>query len=222
MKIRRFLTSYGIKVENDRVTTMKNGHKLTTARAVFVRGNEITEGFGDQATQLDGMTRSLSLVNVDQLAAKNINVYSILNSVPGWWGEVSYQRDSAQFDPGKDNGTAPDHPLFRPIPLSVAVVRGKQNSDKTRHLTSKMIVVGNTKFLKPNNMREELTHFMISSINWLAGREDLVGNIGQKPALNQKITIPEKQKSQINFTIIAILPALASIIGLIVWFNRRS
>ena len=222
VKIRRFLTSYGIKVENDRVTTMKNGHKLTTARAVFVRGNEITEGFGDQATQLDGMTRSLSLVNVDQLAAKNINVYSILNSVPGWWGEVSYQRDSAQFDPGKDNGTAPDHPLFRPIPLSVAVVRGKQNSDKTRHLTSKMIVVGNTKFLKPNNMREELTHFMISSINWLAGREDLVGNIGQKPALNQKITIPEKQKSQINFTIIAILPALASIIGLIVWFNRRS
>jgi len=222
VKIRRFLTSYGIKVENDRVTTMKNGHKLTTARAVFVRGNEITGGFGDQATQLDGMTRSLSLVNVDQLAAKNINVYSILNSVPGWWGEVSYQRDSAQFDPGKDNGTAPDHPLFRPIPLSVAVVRGKQNSDKTRHLTSKMIVVGNTKFLKPNNMREELTHFMISSINWLAGREDLVGNIGQKPAFNQKITIPEKQKSQINFTIIAILPALASIIGLIVWFNRRS
>lgn len=222
VKIRRFLASYGIKVENDQVTTMKNGRKLTTARAIFVRGNDITKGFGDQATQLDGVTRSLTLVNLDQLGSRNINVYSILNSAPGWWGEVSYQKDQAQFDPNKDNGTDPNSPIHRPVPIACAVVRGKENLDKTKHLTSRMIVVGNTQFLKPNNMREELTHFTISSINWLAGREDLVGNIGQKPAQNQKITIPEEQKSNINITILAILPSITALIGLIVWFNRRS
>jgi len=222
IKMRRFLASYGIKVENDQVTTMKNGRKLSTARAIFVRGNEITKGFGDQATQLDGVTRSLTLVNVDQLGSRNINVYSILNSAPGWWGEVSYDKEKAQFDPGKDNGTDPNSPIHRPVPIACAVVRGKQNIETTKHLTSKMIVVGNTQFLKPNNMREELTHFTISSINWLAGREDLVGTIGQKPAQNQKITIPEEQKSKINFTVIAVLPCISALIGLIVWFNRRS
>ena len=222
IKMRRFLASYGIKVENDQVTTMKNGRKLSTARAIFVRGNEITKGFGDQATQLDGVTRSLTLVNVDQLESRNISVYSILNSAPGWWGEVSYDKEKAQFDPGKDNGTDPNSPIHRPVPIACAVVRGRQNIETTKHLTSKMIVVGNTQFLKPNNMREELTHFTISSINWLAGREDLVGKIGQKPAQNQKITIPEEQKSKINFTVIAILPCISALIGLIVWFNRRS
>jgi len=201
---------------------MKNGRKLTKARGIFVRGNEITKGFGDQATQLDGMTRSLSLVNVDQLATKNINVYSILNSAPGWWGETEFQKDKVQFDPSKDNGSAPDSPIFRPVSMSIAVVRGKLNLDRTKHLTSRMIVMGNTKFLRPNNMRGELTHFMVSSINWLVGREDLVGSIGQKPVQNQKITIPEKQKSQINISILVILPFIASIIAFIVWFNRRS
>ncbi|MGJ8657518.1 MAG: hypothetical protein ACSHX6_13800 [Akkermansiaceae bacterium] len=222
VKIRRFLASYGIMVENDRVTSMNNGRKFTTARGIFVRGNEITKGFGDQATQLDGMTRSLSLVNVDQLATKNINVYSILNSAPGWWGEASYQKDKAQFDPGIDNGSAPESPVAKPVSLSAAVVRGKLNLDRTKHLTSRMIVMGNTQFLRPNNMRDELTHFMVSSINWLAGREELVGSIGQKPVQNQKITIPENQKSQINFTILGILPSLAAITAFFVWFNRRS
>jgi hypothetical protein len=222
VKIRRFLASYGIMVEKDRVTSMKNGRKLTTARGIFVRGNEITLGFGDQATQLDGMTRSLSLTNVDQLATKNINVYSILNSAPGWWGETSYQDDQVQFDPSKDNGSPPDSPVAQPVSLSAAVVRGKENLDRTKHLTSRMIVMGNTKFLRPNNMRDELTHFMVSSINWLAGREELVGSIGSKPVQNQKITIPENQKSQINITILMVLPGLAAILAFIVWLNRRS
>ena len=222
VKIRRFLASYGIMVEKDRVTSMLNGRKLTKARGIFVRGNEITKGFGDQATQLDGMTRSLSLVNVDQLATKNINVYSILNSAPGWWGETNYKKDKVQFDPGMDHGSAPDSPVPQPVSLSIAVVRGKQNLDRTKHLTSRMIVMGNTQFLRPNNMRSELTHFMISSINWLAGREDLVGTIGTKPVQNQKITIPEEQKTQINVAILAILPCLAALVAFIVWFNRRS
>lgn len=222
VKIRRFLASYGIMVEKDRVTSMSNGRKLTKARGIFVRGNEITKGFGDQATQLDGMTRSLSLVNVDQLATKNINVYSILNSAPGWWGETSYQKGKAQFDPGKDNGSAPESPVAKPVSLSVAVVRGKENLDRTKYLTSRMIVMGNTQFLRPNNMRGELTHFMVSSINWLAGREDLVGSIGQKPVQSQKITIPENQKSQINLAILVGLPCFAGILAFIVWLNRRS
>lgn len=222
VKIRRFLASYGIMVENDRVTSVNNGRKLTTARGIFFRGSEITKGFGDQATQLDGMTRSLSLVNVDQLATKNINVYSILNSAPGWWGEANYQKDKAQFDPGIDNGTSPDSPVAKPVSLAAAVVRGKLNLDRTKHLTSRMVVIGNTKFLRPNNMREELTNFMVSSINWLAGREELVGSIGVKPVQNQKITIPEKQKSQINFTILGLLPSLAALTAFLVWFNRRS
>lgn len=222
VKIRRFLASYGVLVENDRVTSIKNGRKLTKARGIFVRGNDITKGFGDQATQLDGTTRSLSLINIDQLATKNINVYSILNSAPGWWGETSYQNDKVQFDPGKDHGTSPDSPFSQPVSMAIAVVRGKENLDRTKHLTSRMVILGNTQFLRPNNMRSELTHFMVSSINWLAGREELVGTIGTKPVQNQKITIPAEQKTKISIAILVVLPCTAAFIAFIVWFTRRS
>jgi len=222
VKIRRFLASYGIMVEKDRVMSVKNGRKLTKARGIFVRGNDITKGFGDQSTQLDGMTRSLSLINVDQLATRNISVYSILNSAPGWWGETNFTKDKIQYDPGKDNGPAPGNIIAPPMPLAIAVIRGKENSDRTKFLTSRMIVIGNNQFLKPNNMREELTHFMISATNWLAGREELVGNIGQKPAQYQKLTLEEKEKSYINFAILGGLPSIAALLALIVLFNRRS
>jgi len=85
-----------------------------------------------------------------------------------------------------------------------------------------MVVIGNTQFLKPTNMRSELTHFVNSSINWLAGREELVGSIGSKPVRPQKITIKEEDKFKIDMTVILIIPAISLFISLLLWWNRRS
>ena len=220
--IRRFMKSYGIGVEKDRVITVGNGHTLTKARGTFIKGSDITKGFGEKSTQLDGPTRSLSMANADQLAVKNIAVFPILQAAPGWWGEVEYNRENPKFDAGKDHGTAPNAKLSRPLVLAAAVVRGREDLDRTKNLTSKMIVIGNTQFLKPANMRSELTHFVNSSINWLAGREELVGTIGSKPVRPQKITIKKEDKAKLDIAVIIVIPAVGFIISLLFWWNRRS
>ncbi len=220
--IRRFMKSYGIAVEKDRVLSVGNGHTLTKARGNFIKGSDITKGFGEKSTQLDGPTRSLSLANTDQLAVKNIAVFPVLQAAPGWWGEVEYNKPTPRFDPGKDNGSAPNAERGRALFLAAAVVRGREDLDRTKNLTSKMIVIGNTQFLKPANMRSELTHFVNSSINWLAGREALVGSIGSKPVRPQKITIKAEDKAKLDLTVIVIIPAIGFIISMLFWWNRRS
>jgi len=220
--IRRFMKSYGIAVEKDRVLSVGNGHTLTKARGNFIKGSDITKGFGEKSTQLDGPTRSLSLANTDQLAVKNIAVFPILQAAPGWWGEVEYNKANPKFDAGKDHGSDPRAERSRALYLAAAVVRGREDLDRTKNLTSKMIVIGNTQFLKPDNMRSELTHFVNSSINWLAGREDLVGSIGSKPVRPQKISIKVKDKFYLDVTVIAIIPGIGLLITLLLWWNRRS
>ncbi len=220
--IRRFMKSYGIAVEKDRVITTSNGRMLTKARGNFVKGSDITKGFGNKATQLDGPSRSISIVDVNTLSSKNISVFSVLHASPGWWGEVNYNQPNPKFTPGKDHGTAPNAVIHRPLVLSAAVVRGREDLDRTKHLTSKMIVIGNTQFLKPSNTRSELTHFINSSINWLAGREKLVGTIGSKPVYQQKLTIKKDDKDQIDLIVILIIPSIGLAITLLVWFNRKS
>ncbi len=221
-RIRRFLKEYGIAIARDRVITNVNGHTLTKARATFTKGSEITKGFGDKATQLDGPSRSISLANTDKLAVQNIAVFPLILAAPGWWGEVNYNKPHPKFDLGKDIGSDPKAPVQRPIYLAAAVVRGREDLERTKHLTSRMIVISNTQFLKPSNMRDELTHFVNSAINWLAGREELVGTIGTKPAYQQKITITEEDKSRINIALIGVLPGITLLIAFIVWFNRRA
>ncbi len=220
--IRRFIKSYGIGIEKDRVISVANGQTLTKTRGNFIAGSDITKGFGHTSTQLDGATRSLSLANADQLALKNIAVFPILQAAPGWWGEVHYDKANPVFTPGKDHGSPPNAKHPRHLYLAATVVRGREDLDRTKHLISKMIVIGNTQFLKPNNMRSELTHFVNSSINWLAGREKLVGTIGSKPAHNQKITITKADKSKLDIAVIIVLPAISLFIACLVWFNRRS
>ena len=223
-KIRRFFKEYGVAIATDRVLTTSHGHTLTKARGTFTKGSDITKGFGEKATQLDGPSRSISLANTDKLAVLNISVFPLIQAAPGWWGEVNYNRPKPKFNAGRDNGSDPTAPVQvqRPLYLAAAVVRGREDLDRTKHLTSRMIIVSNTQFLKPTNMRDELTHFVNSSINWLAGREDLVGTIGTKPNYQQKITITKEDKSEIDIALTIVLPCIAVFIAFLSWFNRRS
>ncbi len=220
--IRRFMKSYGIAIERDRVITTNNGRMLTKARGTFVKGSDITMGFGNKATQLDGPSRSISIVDIHNLSTKNISVFPILQAAPGWWGEVNYNQPNPRFNQGKDYGTPPNAVIQRPLHLAAAVIRGREDLDRTKHLTSRMIVIGNTQFLKPRNTRSELTHFINSSINWLAGREQLVGTIGSKPFYQQKLTVRQEDKTMIDYILILLLPGIGLVITLLVWFNRKS
>ena len=108
-----------------------------------------------------------------------------------------------------------------PLHLSAAVIRGQATSDETSNLVSKMVVIGNTAFLDTRKTRPEQADFIKSSVNWLIGREELIG-IGPKKLHRHKITILDAHSSFITKILLIFLPAASLLTSLIVWNMRRA
>lgn len=220
--LRNFLRDYGITPQDNRVISVEGGQTLTAARGYFTQGPIVNQGLAQQATQLDGSSCGLEVMsNNDRLNIRNISPFSLLQANDSWWGESRYTQPNPEFDAREDQGVMPDSPHHTPVHLAAAVVRGRQNDDLTSPLTSRMIVVGNTDFLKPDNMREELNHFVNSGVNWLVGRESLIG-IGPKPTYRKKITVQSAHKSFIDQLVLFFLPVSSLFVALVLWNSRRS
>ncbi|MEO1857972.1 MAG: Gldg family protein [Rubritalea sp.] len=220
---RRFLREYGISPQDNRVMSVsKSGKSLTSARAFFTQGPEVNQGLAHQATQLDGPSSGLEVMTSnDRLAIRNITPFALLQAADGWWGESKYTEPNPSFDAREDQGIIKGAANPTPVNLAAAVVRGRQNSDLTAPLTSRMVVIANTEFLRPDNAREEMSYFINSTINWLVGRESLIG-IGPKPVYRKKITVQSAHKSFIDQVILIYLPLVSLLIGLLLWNSRRS
>ncbi|PQJ29170.1 Gldg family protein [Rubritalea profundi] len=219
----RFLREYGISPQDNRVMSVsKSGQSLTSARAFFTQGPEVNKGLAHQATQLDGPSLGLEVMSTnDRLAISNISPFSLLKAADGWWGESKYTELNPSFDPREDQGVIKGAVNPTPVNLAAAVVRGRQNSDLTNPLTSRMVVIANTDFLRPENAREEMSYFINSTINWLVGRESLIG-IGPKPVFRKKITVQSAHKSFIDQIILIYMPFASLLFGLVLWNSRRS
>lgn len=220
---KRFLREYGISLQNNRVISKdKTGQTLTSARAFFTQGPESNKGIEHQATQFDGQTSGLEVQSSnDRLTLRNINSFPLIQAADGWWGESKYTELNPSFDPREDQGIISGAANPTPVHIAAAVVRGRENSDTTSPLASRMVVIANTDFLRPENTREEMIHFLSSTVNWLVGRESLIG-IPPKSVYRKKITIQSAHKSLIDQIILIYLPITTLLIALVIWNNLRN
>ncbi|MFK7909447.1 MAG: Gldg family protein [Akkermansiaceae bacterium] len=209
-----FLRSYGITPRKDRIMTVQNGEVLSNVSAVFSRGSEITESLGGKSTVFDGSTSSLEVdENNDSLINRRIRPLSLIQSVSGWWGETRFDQKEIKFNEEEDEAT--------PLHLAAAVLRGKATSDETADLVSKMVVIANTDFLATKKTRSEQSDFIKSSVNWLVGRENLIG-IGPQKLHRHKITLLDSHDSFIRQLILIYLPLASLLTAMIIWNVRRS
>ena len=61
---------------------------------------------------------------------------------------------------------------------------------------------------------------LLNTINWLAGKEELIGIRSKKPEVREIQLTKEKLKF-ILYTCVFILPLLIIIAGVVVWLRRR-
>lgn len=221
--LKRFLREYGVTpLDNRIISKNKLGKTLTSARAFFSQGPEATLGLAHQSTKFDGPSLGLDIqLDNDRLAIRNITPFPLIQAADGWWGESRYTEPNPSFNPREDQGIIQGAANPTPAHIAAAVVRGRLNSDKTSPLASRLVVMGNTDFLRPENEREELNQFLNSTVNWLAGREALIG-VPPKSVLRQKITLEPKHKSLIDRITLIYLPLGLLFIALILWNSRRN
>ena len=212
--LRIFLRSYGVTPRKDRIVTTREGQTLSNVATVFSRGAEINQDLGGKSTVFDGPSCSLEIrENDDQLLNRRIQPIALAKAATGWWGETRFQEKNAQYDIEED--VAP------PIHIAAAVLRGQATSDETSNLVSKLVVIGNTTFLDTSKTRPEQADFVNSCVNWLIGREELIG-IGPKKLHRHKITLLDAHNSFITKVLLIFLPAASLLTSLIVWNMRRA
>ncbi len=212
--LRIFLRSYGVTPRNDRIMSVQNGQALSNVQSIFSRGSDINRDLGGKSTIFDGATCSLEVRENDrQLLNRRIQPIALVEAAKGWWGETRYTRTPPEYNEEEDNPS--------PLYLAAAILRGQASSDKTANLVSKMVVISNTDFLAQNKTRPEQADFVKSSVNWLVGRDDLIG-IGPRKLYRHKITILDAHSAFINKLVLIFLPAFAVLIALIVWNVRRA
>lgn len=213
-RLRAFLRRHGVTPQNDRVITVEDGQVRPTVLARFTSGLEFTRDLWEKTTLLEGYSRSLDVrENAEDLLLQSIAPYVMLEADPAFWGETTEITGAPEFDAREDNPP--------PLALAAAVIRGNPNDDRFAADIGRLVVLGNTDFLSPDNARQANLDLLASAANWLVGREELAGQ-GPKNLRLYKLPLLDPQVSFINRVNLLFLPGLLLIIGGIVWSSRRS
>ena len=101
------------------------------------------------------------------------------------------------------------------------MIVGDATSDEAAAAASRMVVIANSYFLHPDRAREEQIDFVKNSVNWLIGREELVG-VGPRGLRTYKLNLVGPQVSFVNNLVLFFLPVSLLVVGGLVWSNRRA
>ncbi|MGJ8726725.1 MAG: DUF7088 domain-containing protein [Roseibacillus sp.] len=217
-KLRAFLRRHGVTPNNDRIVSVQNGRSINQVPAIFTEFADVNEGLAGQSTTFEGPTCSLSVrESAEDLNSQKIFPLNLLLASPGFWGETRFQEVGVlpKFDSSEDLSNKEG------LPVAAAVIVGDATSDESASAASRMVVIANSHFLHPDRVREEQIDFVKNSVNWLIGREQLVG-VGPRGLRTYKLNLIGTEVRFLNNLILFFLPAALLLWGALVWSNRRA
>jgi len=179
---------------------------------------KITKDLEGLSKQFLGATQSLQMDAAQQTVART-RVFPLIRSGEGFWGETDLAGDekTVTFDPKKDHAG--------PLILAAAVEKGGVEDQRVKVDSSRMIVIGNAKFLSVEAFRlsEGITVAVTTNaLNWLLDREDTAIGIPPREKKNVTLSLTDQQLDTISTTVMVFIPCIVAFFGLITWLQRRS
>jgi len=218
-RLRGLLAANGIIPQDDRV--------LRTVRLAFATGilrevtgevqptTEFTRRLQGMTILFSGATQSLTL---DQKLAEKetIQLRPLILAAEEFWGERNYapnQPAGVRYEDGQDNG--------QPLAIAASADRGGVEDDRIEVQTSKLIVVGTSQFAFDASATPQGFDFLLSAINSLLDRSRLTG-VAPKTLTHFALNLTDAQLGRIALFTMIVLPGLAALAGIAVWWKRRS
>jgi ABC-type uncharacterized transport system involved in gliding motility auxiliary subunit len=206
-----WLAGYGVKVGRDVV--------FDPANRVAFQGDEylFSKDYGShpitKALQQGNLPVILVLArSVSRGAAlpPGYEVTDLLRTSPQGWGET----DLAHLD----NAAHGDQDLAGPVTLGVAVEKKGLPAGKT----SRLVVIGDSDFATNRMLRASVpnTILLSNTLNWLVEREAMLG-IPPKKAEQVHLNMTREQLVRSYLIVLGLLPLLALVFGITVYFRRR-
>jgi len=221
-----FLERWGIDIRDDLVIdplAKLFGADYTTPIISQVADHPVTRGIGQQT--IYPMLRSVSAITTEDMETTQL-----LFSGPKSWSEKDYKSGKVSFDPGID--------LQGPVPI--AVVTSKEiksaNSAESKPDASpeaktalpasvkkaNLVVIGDSDFA--SNQFFNLygnSDFFLNTASWLAKEDNLI-SIRPRTRKWSPITLTETQGSLTFLLGVLVFPGAVILMGLRVWWKRRS
>jgi len=212
----------GIRPRNDRVIRLLN---LGTATGIlrdvtgeFFRGSEITSRLVGLTTLFAGNTRSLAINDQrdPSVAGQPSVTRPLIRAIHGFRGCSGYANADGKgvtFDPVKDN--------FFPVYLAAITDLGGVNDDRVSLGAPRMVVVGNSEFVKDKFLAGTGIDFFSSAVNTLIDRTQLTGTT---PKTKEFFTLnlDELQLRILALFVMVAVPLTAALIGTVFLWRRRS
>jgi ABC-type uncharacterized transport system involved in gliding motility auxiliary subunit len=221
-KLLAFLNELGVKVNDDRLMAMvKTGiQEMARVRDVighFLPESPITKKLADVRGIFVGGTSSMTLEQ-DRVRAANVRLQPLIQAEKGYWAENDYNStDEAklQADAAQNPGT--------PLTMGVSIEKGGSADERVQTNSARMVVVTNASFVQDNAITQDqqALDFISGSVNWLLSREQLIG-IAPKVPKTLTFTLDENALRNLRWLILVLLPLIPAVLGLGVWWYRRT
>jgi hypothetical protein len=219
-----FLEEAGnIRPRNDRVIRLLN---LGTATGIlrdvtgeFFRGSEITSRLMGLTILFAGNTRSLAINDQRDPSLRGKEpgpTRPLIRAIHGFRGCSDYANADGKgvsFDPVKDD--------FFPVYLAAITDLGGVNDDRVSLGAPRMVVVGNSEFVKDKFLAGTAIDFFSSAVNTLIDRTQLTGTT---PKTKEFFTLnlDELQLRVLALLVLAAIPLAAALTGMVFLWRRRS
>ena len=161
----------------------------------------ITASFGDGIT-LFPEASPLKIIEKAQVESTPLAITSQKT-----WAEDDLQTEEITFDASTD----------LPGPLNIAIASIRQQPQPSR-----LVVFGSTTFITNGWFEQQLNgDLLLNAINWLVGEDrDALTIRPQEPA-NRRLNLSSLQVGAISWLALRIMPFLALVVGVLLWWKSR-
>lgn len=213
--LKELLVSAGITPRDDRVLrTVKLGFATGILRDVtgkFSTANRVTRRLQGVDAMLPAATCSLAL---DE-RKKGVTLMPMITAEDPFWGETEYVTDEQKgvhFEADKDTAA--------PLVVAAMAERGGVADEKLDLSSARMVVAGNSEFVVDGSITEPDLDFVLSSLNWMLDRGHLA-RIAPKSVRAFNLNLTDAETGRLALYTLVVIPALAAVAGLAVWWRRR-
>ena len=223
--IAAFLNTVGIKPDDDRLIGARRmaGNVIGIMRDSYLNATgstTIAQALEGITVVLPGATQSLTL-DPQRVAPANVHVEPLLQALDGFWGEVDYKDiekaiqdgTGVYFDEGRDKAA--------PLYTAATVQKGALGDKRVQTNSARMIVVSNATFVQDKSLTEASANFFLNDVNWLLEREALIG-IPPKQIKTFSLSLTDPQLGTVFWMSVLAIPGFCLLLGVLVWWRRRS
>lgn len=219
------LADWGVVVDDDIIldTGTQNMTEDGELLLRFLTPHPVTQTLIDYNLQPRiGLARSVR-PDPTRSMSNGLNVTVLAATSPTAWGEVSYRmHTTAQYNPGVDIRMPPN---AEPHGLGVVVASERVSARDNLPFSvrgGRLIAFGTGDLIANNRAAivDNLTIFL-NAVNWTVDR-DANFNMPARPIERYQLSLSAGELTRLRYSLLLALPAGAALLGLIVYWTRRS